>query len=390
MLDTKMYNPRFTTYGFPYSQQAVYSMPAENPLFTNGTPNMEYILHIANFFRFHIKTAEENTLHKAFSALQDKHKPQAWKRAPFQGLGVKPLGKQWKGAYGKCKHRHLSHELKLTTTTAYLPDQNDVTVLRELKLNGKHKTRHIICPDEFENDKAFHSMDFDFSPQGNTVAWPKAFEDHLHAMPSTQHCLEFEQEARKNLRRKVLDARGVDLVPVTSKRIKLTTLHTNIGSPLPSPSALSPVSPQTPTFAPTLMAPRKGRDYLPFCGTIEAQGKDVYGTSGILHNIKDQEGIPGFQRVSFMKFKMNVPDFSAASTSNAVPYTPSLPPTSAVSTHFPFGTEDDDDMQVTENTWCYEGIVLPGGHMILGRWWSPVDDDEQRATGPFVYWCVDE
>ena len=39
--------------------------------------------------------------------------------------------------------------------------------------------------------------------------------------------------------------------------------------------------------------------------------------------------------------------------------------------------------------WAYEGVVLPGGMMILGRWWSPMDDDERReCMGPFIFWNV--
>ncbi len=27
-----------------------------------------------------------------------------------------------------------------------------------------------------------------------------------------------------------------------------------------------------------------------------------------------------------------------------------------------------------EALWAYEGVVLPGGQMMVGRWWSPEDD----------------
>lgn len=33
-----------------------------------------------------------------------------------------------------------------------------------------------------------------------------------------------------------------------------------------------------------------------------------------------------------------------------------------------------------ESLWAYEGIVLPGGNVIVGRWWSPVS-----GRWPFLY-----
>lgn len=37
--------------------------------------------------------------------------------------------------------------------------------------------------------------------------------------------------------------------------------------------------------------------------------------------------------------------------------------------------DDSNDGGFDANAlWAYEGIVLPGGQIILGRWWSPDDD----------------
>lgn len=43
--------------------------------------------------------------------------------------------------------------------------------------------------------------------------------------------------------------------------------------------------------------------------------------------------------------------------------------------------------------WAYEGVVLPGDQIIVGRWWSPEGlDADSRAnmySGPFILWNVD-
>ena len=42
--------------------------------------------------------------------------------------------------------------------------------------------------------------------------------------------------------------------------------------------------------------------------------------------------------------------------------------------------------------WVYEGVVLPGGRMILGRWSQPFGDQDTLDSvdsGPFIFWNVD-
>ncbi|KAJ4296664.1 hypothetical protein N0V90_006712 [Kalmusia sp. IMI 367209] len=87
-----------------------------------------------------------------------------------------------------------------------------------------------------------------------------------------------------------------------------------------------------------------------FDGKGEDLEDDFYAT-GWLNPLEDQPcGISGWQRITFMK-------------------------------HF-----DDDLNQVDQdNLWAYEGVVLPGGRIILGRWWFASND----YSGPFILWAVD-
>lgn len=62
--------------------------------------------------------------------------------------------------------------------------------------------------------------------------------------------------------------------------------------------------------------------------------EDDFHAIGWLNPLPDQCGIPGWQRITFMK-------------------------------HF---AEDLDDVD-SDNLWAYEGVVLPGGRIIVGRWW---------------------
>lgn len=43
--------------------------------------------------------------------------------------------------------------------------------------------------------------------------------------------------------------------------------------------------------------------------------------------------------------------------------------------------------------WAYEGVVLPGGEVVVGRWWHPREAGDDgiayEYSGPFMFWCVD-
>lgn len=78
---------------------------------------------------------------------------------------------------------------------------------------------------------------------------------------------------------------------------------------------------------------------------------DFHG-EGWLTALPPQSGIPGWRRLTMMKFDPQ--DFASA------------------------------------DLWAYEGVVLPGGMIIIGRWWEPGDQPNERVySGPFIMWCVD-
>jgi hypothetical protein len=80
---------------------------------------------------------------------------------------------------------------------------------------------------------------------------------------------------------------------------------------------------------------------------------------GRIHSMMPQQVIHGFQRMVLMKFD--------ADEVNGV------------------DTYDPD------NAWAYEGCVLPGGNLIVGRWWSPglKASDVDCFSGPFLWWNVE-
>lgn len=90
--------------------------------------------------------------------------------------------------------------------------------------------------------------------------------------------------------------------------------------------------------------------------TFEGSGydRDHFHCAGHLHALPAQQGIPGWQRITLMKYALDEHGF----------YDPG-------------------------SCWAYEGIVLPGRHLILGRWWSPLNNgSDDDICGPFIFWNV--
>ncbi|RMZ12380.1 hypothetical protein D0860_02986 [Hortaea werneckii] len=90
-----------------------------------------------------------------------------------------------------------------------------------------------------------------------------------------------------------------------------------------------------------------------------AEGHDMtedFCAQGWLNALPAQHGVPGWQRMTMMKY------FEDPGT----------------------GVIDTDAL------WAYEGVVLPGGQIMLGRWWCPSDGTRERMySGPFILWGVD-
>ena len=102
--------------------------------------------------------------------------------------------------------------------------------------------------------------------------------------------------------------------------------------------------------------------------------RDKYKVLGWLNAVAPQGGIPGWQRITFMRY-----------------------------------ATIDFEHPEQDTLWAYEGLVLPGGRMILGRWWPAnhvrrpyvrcshnmlvsacTNNKQNQFCGPFIMWAVDD
>ncbi|KAL9101466.1 MAG: hypothetical protein Q9163_003281 [Psora crenata] len=365
--------------GFGYSQQIVYGHPAKVPMFFDrkGTVNVEYLLHIVNFFKYHMKTETENTLYPLLCDLSICERPGAWDSQLSQVQGVKKLGSHWKGSY------------------AYMPELADVTFIRSMDQGGLNLDSPIA--DAIDYDDGFQTLNLDFSRMVNHLSWPAVFEQHLHGLPPNPLCRRLEQCFKHHHHQRL----GSADIEILKSPLKLEA------SLQPNPSIYPSVRrPDIPTAAVSEPGPKPHRHYIQFSGS----GKDYgpFHCTGILHNLPPQFDIPGWQRVTLMKYLVQSDSISASLGASSSP-SPTFSATSSIlsassnasgmsappSDHAgnPFGYHedggDDEDVMLDEHCWCYEGVVLPGGKIILGRWWQPLEEGgEQRNMGPFIFWNV--
>lgn len=115
----------------------------------------------------------------------------------------------------------------------------------------------------------------------------------------------------------------------------------------------APVNPSS-RRSPRKAKPAKLPPILTFYGQV--RGSKPAHFYGRLHALPQQQGLHGFQRLVLMKFY----------------------------------TDSNGDYN-PEQLFCYEGCVLPGGKVIVGRWWDTFADpkDDSTASGPFLWWNIE-
>ncbi|MCJ1253742.1 hypothetical protein MMC24_001554 [Lignoscripta atroalba] len=404
-LDLSLYCP---TYGYHISQKAVYSHPKDCPLFLDQhmrVVNVEFLLHIANFFKYHITHKDEGILNYDFELLSHDKKPKAWQKSLEQGLS-KP-GSKWMGSY------------------AYLHDPADMVLIRDIEA-GDHVFIDSIDTDTTDG---FQTLTLDFD---NPMPWPLAFEHHLRSIPppALVHALKNPllkpRPSSEKATTSPTHVQGPGLRQQDSPRRSFaptTTPITPPATPKPPPNAL--------LFPPKVFPhpkPKPRLDYLPFTGSgIDAE---PFHCAGNIHPLPPQQGIPGWQRITMMKYfapRSSVPSTTATSPPPANPFNPSFFSSSSLSSSTSSSSSssppssgfftppsdvpgfDFDNLELEHGCWAYEGVVLPGGMVMLGRWWSPMDGvgvveggggggeeggegeggGERLCTGPWVFWNVD-
>ncbi|MCJ1404416.1 hypothetical protein MMC11_007641 [Xylographa trunciseda] len=348
------------SYCFEYSQQAVYGHPLSFPLFkdesTKRELDLDNLLHIVNFFKYHIHDPNEYSLYDPFHGLPDDEKPMAWD-SPVK-VGLQKLGTHWKGcsAYLYDGPRMSCH-LRRNAPGYY---SKRVVAETQHYINYKRPFSNHIYSDVMTAEgcgDGFVSLHLDFTRP--TLPWPATFEKHLRPLPNVRSVT--PDEASK---------------------------HTDDGSKHQPTTHQETTVPEAKASGNFHQFQGFGRDDWPYscAGTVTALPAQ---------NPQNVYSIDGFQRVTMMKW------------ANEIPANRTFPPgvSTAVEKHlYMMQNKDLKDIEDVEH-WAYEGVVLPGGKIMLGRWWCPRETPEaelteavgprvprqgqRKCTGPFLFWNID-
>lgn len=191
--------------------------------------------------------------------------------------------------------------------------------------------------------------------------------------------------------------------------------HTDTASSTPCASTSAP-QPATAASPHMISGSRAASVAAPY--QFSAVGFDAtrFLAAGCVSALPKQFGIRGFQRFTMMKYLPRDDDddddvAAAASSADSedpsyTPWPSDVAPAAEAARTAP---QDPREIDVEANDlWAYEGVVLPGGQVVVGRWWRPDEaaplqgvsgerppEGEAREgseavySGPFVFWCVD-
>ncbi|KAJ5047341.1 uncharacterized protein L3040_003168 [Drepanopeziza brunnea f. sp. 'multigermtubi'] len=266
---------------FDISQFHAYSGPRTQPV-CNGVfkqqVNVRWLLHVVNFFKFHLKSEGEGLLAHEYKELELDEIPQFWV-GHIMG-GTQPLGRHWKGAY------------------TYMDD----TSLASLRVwDGQNGDIHT---DALDGDEGFQDIDMFFDDASNSkFPWPADWEAVLCSNP-------FDDIHQQNYAKR--------------KRVPPQNL------------------PGVRQFWGSCRGAKNGHFF------------------GRVHALTVQQGFHGFQRITLIKYYTQV-------------------------------NHNGEHVYDPNQVWAYEGVVLPGGRIIVGRWWSARGNPDSNDTmcGPFMWWNVD-
>ncbi|KAL9010925.1 MAG: hypothetical protein Q9173_004188 [Seirophora scorigena] len=327
---------RQTVYNIKWSQDVLLDMH-ELPLVNkNGAINMGLLYHATNFWRFHLVLNDDSSLFAIFMNLARDYQPYA----PTRRLKDNTLfsRKRWKGA--------LFHPWDVRQTSF---DWNGI------------QHNDVYTDGFFTGGDGLLALTLDWVP--GKIPWPQAFEEQVHAFPDPLDDLA-----------QVLDHKyKIRAVEMRLSRKERRHMRSKCISPHPSgPDAYRASLPLRPTTKggehAEVTSKTKQLEYRIFFGKFdEFPGDQTLNVAGVVHPLPPQSGIPGWQRITMVTY--HTPASGTASK----------------------GYLDADywDLSIFMR---FEGVVCPGGNIMLGRYHVGKKYDIQsyygqlKKRGPFIFW----
>jgi len=280
---------------FPEAQAVVYN--TDKIFFGDDhcTINTVWALNCVEFFRDHLLNTHRATLVAHYEDLDIRATPQMWRqRLHIPAKDEFELGHVWKGSY------------------SYL-DRNETNLIRQTNSTRKYQ----FIDKNVNNDHPIQTMRIWRSVPGKENIPNMSFETYIQAFQAYAPFVDYETVKQVYARTKQNVTREwYDKVQASRAAVRDNTV--------------------------------------PFEG-IGYDDENFYVT-GWINRLPAHEGIPGWSRVTMVKYFMDA--------------------------------QRNVDLGAL---WAYEGVIFPGSQMMVGRWWQPGPNvTRQNAySGPFILWNVD-
>ncbi|KAI4141464.1 MAG: hypothetical protein LQ341_003513 [Variospora aurantia] len=328
---------RQTVYNIKWSQDVVLDAP-ERPLVNkHGAINMGLLYHLTNFWRFHLVLNDDSSLHTIFINMAREYQPYA----PTRRLKENTLfsRKRWAGA--------LFHP--------YVMRQ------RSFDWNGT-KHNDVYTDGFFTGGDGLLALNLDWMP--GKIPWPQAFEEQVHAFPDPLDDLAQVLDHKYKIR---AVERRLSKKERRRMRSKATSPHRSGPDAYRASLPLRPTTIKGGEHAEVIPKTKK-LEYRIFFGKFdEFPGDQALNIAGVVHPLPPQSGLPGWQRITMVTYE------TPASGTPGQGYLDA----------------DYVDLSVFMR---FEGVVCPGGNIMLGRYHvgekydTEIDYGQPKKRGPFIFW----
>ncbi|KAL8727925.1 MAG: hypothetical protein Q9181_005526 [Wetmoreana brouardii] len=330
---------RQTAYAVGWSIDSLLA-PHKIPLVDHeGLINLTLLMHLTNFWKFHLTINDEGPLKDMYLDLSPWERIAAWDTKLTHN--ETRLGRSWKGSW-------------------FYPARETYT-----RYEHNHISNHVYTGGVFTGGDEFLNLNIDPEPHPD-VQWPDVFEQEVHGLPFNLDSLAFWADSPQ--------LQTIEKPKDKTSRPRFSKEKTSSKSGPdayrePLPWRVMTDAMENRKYPGTKISVNDAR-YKVFTGTGDLNaGDQSLNFAGIVHPLPPQFGIPGWQRFSMVSF--------------VTPATGSIDK----------GYLDAEELHLHVQ-WRYEGVILPGRNVILGRYhigdryrnWD--DPDQLNLRGPFIYWNV--
>ncbi|KAL8818912.1 MAG: hypothetical protein Q9223_002552 [Gallowayella weberi] len=330
---------RRTAYSIENSERIALADPRKKLVDAKGQINFTDLSHLTNFWKFHMTMNDDGPLHRILNQMPAEQNPMSFSGALMKHSPHPRLAKKWQGAlFDPTEDQRYAH-------------------------SSNYITHEIFTNPYFTGGDRL--LDLQFTHVGRGGQWPEAFDKEAQARPSGIRRIEKFINPPEQLRpiEKPADKRS---------RPKLTKATTHPESGMAAYAFSLPWRQDVPKASSTDETVGTGMkaEKVPevhFFGLGETNVHEPpLNVAGIVHPLPVQCGIPGWQRFTMVAYE--------------------TPPTGSAAKGYLDAQEADLCAYLR-----FEGVVLPGGSIIIGRYSlgdEYRDDGHEQflQRGSFIYW----